>query len=396
MPRKCCLISTRVFSCLKPSCNPPYRIGSIQDKLKIPAATIKSFLFERSLSNVSQARQNLEAIKSEEQLLLFSRVPDSLAKPCNKWTPALDKKLLELGQQKGSVTWKMLATKHFPEFSHLQIYDRYQDISRPWGKGKWSTEELYLLKQAVPIFGSDWVAISERVGTRCRRQCRSKWRILIDPEIGRTPWTAEESERLVRLVIKDAGFQRKNKCPDYSNIDWKAISKYFPSKTIFLCQRHFFNKLCDKAQDKLNLPPFDKGSWPSQQSTKLIALVEQHSNNWTLISSELQTRSPRQCSSHWNRLKIKKHMVASNAPLNRRRFTPLEDDLLLRMYRLLGKQWKVICSSQPAFSSRTPSAILGRFLKLMAKLQKPWFTLLPELGPEGSRGKMVDSNRNLI
>ncbi|KAJ9061208.1 Transcription factor myb3r-5 [Entomophthora muscae] len=357
-------------------CSPPAgnSLSLLDTNRKVHISTCSSLMLLQG-DHSTEAKNN-----AKPEIKTFSRVPDSLAKLQTKWTPEMDKKLLEAAKKKGSKIWKMVAAETFPEFNTKQVYQRYLTISHDWAKGKWSEKELSLLKQVATIYSPDWVAISNHVVTRSPLQCLNKWGSLIDPEVGRTPWTVVESDKLLRLVLKSPGLIVKDKSPCYADVDWTIISRYFLNKTRALCRSHFFNNLCDKALDKLHLPPYDKGPWTPQQSAKLISLVQEYSTNWTLISFKLRTRSPSQCMFHWNALKKKKIQIMNGVPKSVTKsikWTPAEDEALLRMYRLLGKQWTLIINSEPTLASRDRKKAQVRFITLIRKIQKPWFTLLP-------------------
>ncbi|KAJ9068585.1 hypothetical protein DSO57_1027181 [Entomophthora muscae] len=344
-----------------------------------------AFILSRHFNSSIRCRKEAVPLKpgstqNTPKKTLFSRVPDSLLKSKSSWTSEMDRMLLETRKSEAKMPWNMFAMEYFPKFTGVQIYRRYTYITLNTHKGKWSDKELYLLKQAVSLFGSDWGTTSKHVATRSPAQCKRKWDTLVSPEIGRTAWSASESERLVRLVLESPNFKMNNRSPNYTQIDWEDISKWFPNKTRHMCRYHFLTNLCGTAREKFKLAPFDKGLWTPQQTAKLISLVEQHSTNWTLISSELRTRSPLQCKSHWKEQTWKKKQIISGVPLKQPKlkfWTPVEDEALLRMYRLLGKQWMVMSLAEPTLTSRTDRAIQSRYRILQNALKGPWFTLLP-------------------
>ena len=68
----------------------------------------------------------------------------------------------------------------------------------------WTPEEDQKLKEAVDAYGcNNWGAVVALVGNgRTRSQCAQRWNRVIDPRISKANWTAEEEEKLLRVVEK--------------------------------------------------------------------------------------------------------------------------------------------------------------------------------------------------
>nr|POF03813.1 transcription factor myb52 [Quercus suber] len=97
---------------------------------------------------------------------------------------------------------------------------------KPLNSGTWLPAEDHRLSEAVAQYGSRWVLVASKVETRNGDQCAKRWNEHLNPELDRSPWTAEEAsvpissdeERLLNLVEQ------------YGN-NWKPIaSSFFESR----------------------------------------------------------------------------------------------------------------------------------------------------------------------
>nr|POF03828.1 transcription factor myb52 [Quercus suber] len=97
---------------------------------------------------------------------------------------------------------------------------------KPLNSGTWLPAEDHRLSEAVAQYGCRWVLVASKVETRNGDQCAKRWNEHLNPELDRSPWTAEEAivpissdeERLLNLVEQ------------YGN-NWKPIaSSFFESR----------------------------------------------------------------------------------------------------------------------------------------------------------------------
>jgi myb proto-oncogene protein len=103
--------------------------------------------------------------------------------------------------------------------------------------GSWALEEDAKLTRAVANASkkkcgkehtTDWTAISALVPGRTRKQCQSRWKVVLDPSIDRAnaskgKWTADEDSKL-----KDAVQTQGDK-------GWVALSALVPGRTKSQC-----------------------------------------------------------------------------------------------------------------------------------------------------------------
>ncbi|KAG0330999.1 Myblike DNAbinding domain-containing protein [Podila horticola] len=69
--------------------------------------------------------------------------------------------------------------------SAIQCHSQFKTVLHSGTKGKWTLEEIGMLKEAVELYGREWQAVSKHVGTRAPGQVRQKWNQLSDKAVER-------------------------------------------------------------------------------------------------------------------------------------------------------------------------------------------------------------------
>lgn len=103
-----------------------------------------------------------------------------------------------------------------------------------------------------------------------------------------------------------------------------------------------------------------KNPFSADEDRKLISLVKFFARkkdiNWTYISLQMKTRSPRQCKDRWcNYLDTK---------INKTEFSAEENAFILQKVGEMGKKWKKIASMM---NNRTDVSIKSQYRKLMRR-----------------------------
>jgi hypothetical protein len=103
-----------------------------------------------------------------------------------KWTSDEGIKLKDALQKHGGKSWDKIAAL-IPGQTKIQCHGRWHglgcSIGRAKGRtGKWTSDEVIKLKGAIKTHGDkDWVAISELVPGRTKKQCWGRWKKHMDP-----------------------------------------------------------------------------------------------------------------------------------------------------------------------------------------------------------------------
>lgn len=111
----------------------------------------------------------------------------------------------------------------------IAVYHHVRRTFHPLsGKGKWTTEEDALLRQAVAEVGQQWEKVSSRVG-RMSSDCRDRYRNHIAHRELRVTgtWTKEEEEELTMIVTEMTIDQGKD--PD-NDVFWGVVSQRMGNK----------------------------------------------------------------------------------------------------------------------------------------------------------------------
>ncbi len=152
--------------------------------------------------------------------------------------------------------------------------------------------------------------------------------------INQKKWTKEEDEELIKLVKTHNGKK------------WKEIASNFHNKSPLQCFSRY----------KRIRPEIYKGSWKKEEDNLILSLIEKHGTSWSKISKIIKTRNGKQ---------IRDRYINVLSPnLNKQKFTPEEDYLLLKLYSQYGPKWATI---HTFFKNRTTDMIKNRFHSSLKK-----------------------------
>jgi len=133
-------------------------------------------------------------------------MPEPLSAPSTptgsrtSWTPAEDAVLLKAVATFKGKNWKAVAAQ-LPNRTRAQCAHRYQKVLNPnLKKGAWSAEEDDSLLAAVHKHGpGKWSRIADSVHGRNGKQCRERWQNHLRSDVTKEPFSAAEDELIVRL-----------------------------------------------------------------------------------------------------------------------------------------------------------------------------------------------------
>ena len=152
--------------------------------------------------------------------------------------------------------------------------------------------------------------------------------------INQKKWTKEEDEELIKLVKSHNGKK------------WKEIASNFHNKSPLQCFSRY----------KRIRPEIYKGSWKKEEDNLILSLIEKYGTSWSKISKIIKTRNGKQ---------IRDRYINILSPnINKKKFSPEEDDLLLKLYNKYGPKWATI---HTFFKNRTTDMIKNRFHSSLKK-----------------------------
>ena len=110
----------------------------------------------------------------------------------------------------------------------------------------WTITENNRLLAGILKFGLDnWTAIAKFVGSkRSRSQCNQRWTRSIDPNLSKSPWTIEETNKLC-LLVKQHGDKA-----------WTLISSLMGNRSDVQCRYHY-NQISKRNRKRKIHPQYD-------------------------------------------------------------------------------------------------------------------------------------------
>eukprot|EP01138_Halocafeteria_seosinensis_P005765 gb/GECG01005894.1/.p1 GENE.gb/GECG01005894.1/~~gb/GECG01005894.1/.p1 ORF type:complete len:797 (+),score=98.80 gb/GECG01005894.1/:1-2391(+) len=141
------------------------------------------------------------------------------------WTAKEDSQLRSAVIQHGPEGWEKIASKisqtSKSEKSSTDCQARWAKIIRPEGmyQGAWTEEEDNVIRDMVQVHGTKhWAQIAKVLLCRSGKQCRERWFNVLDPEIKRDPFSAEEDELILKEKFKEGS-------------KWASIANKLPGRT---------------------------------------------------------------------------------------------------------------------------------------------------------------------
>jgi hypothetical protein len=243
------------------------------------------------------------------------------------WKAEEDAKLTEAVKRHGNHCWAVVAAMVSGRTNN-QCRERWVKTVDPSNGNKvqrrsWKPEEDAKLTEAVNKHGKYcWVEVAAMVSGRTDKQCRARWVNTVDPTNGNNlgRWTTEEDAKLTEAVEKHG----KN---------WVEVAEMVPGRTNRHCRKHWVDTL-DHANG-------NKGTWATEEDTKLTEAVKKHGNHWVEVAAMVSGRTSNQCRVRWT-LTLDP-AIGKNAG----KWTPEEDATLTEAVKKHGKNWVAIAAMVP-------------------------------------------------
>jgi len=153
---------------------------------------------------------------------------------------------------------------------------------------KWTNEEDELLIQAVNGCGSFppkcWKAIATKVPGRNEQQCLQRWRNVLACKYRKGVWTPEEDEILRKCYENTDGENQNNIFKQIKKVPrtWDQIAGEKLNRTAKQCRERWANILD---------PNLRNDDFTEEEDKRIIALHEQHGNQWKKIATFLNGRT---------------------------------------------------------------------------------------------------------
>ncbi|KAF2108590.1 hypothetical protein BDV96DRAFT_262578 [Lophiotrema nucula] len=180
-----------------------------------------------------------------------------------------------------------------------------------------------------------------------------------------TRWR-EEEDNILRAYVKQ-----------YTDIgcatDWSFVAEKLPRRTNKDCRKRWVNHVSGGLR---------KGPWEADEDMMLLDAVAQHGQKWTLVASEVGSRSADRKSmlpfARLQHLLVKLLITLSpecakrwqhnlDPRLDHQRWTPKEDELLLESVERYGREWRKI--QEKHYSTRSANDLKNRFTILSKKIR---------------------------
>jgi myb proto-oncogene protein len=229
---------------------------------------------------------------------------------------------------------------------------------------QWTEAELSRLKDLVEKYTPKgrWNEIAEELETgRVGWQCLAAYQRHLRKDLLKGRWSTEEDAKLLGLVRECSG-------PD-GQVNWPRVTNAIYDRTAAQCIHRYY-----KALD----PSIRRGRWTPEEDEMLRLGVSLHDHDWYLVCRWVPHRTDMQCRERW--------MNVLHPALKQEKFTPEEDNLLLKTVEEAGGpgSWAAIQSAH--FPTRTDNQLRRRYNQLTSGKRNKRRAADEEVAPAERKG----------
>merc|ERR1712194_592558 len=130
----------------------------------------------------------------------------------------------------------------------------------------------------------DWIAT--HIHGRTGRQCRDRWRVILDQgeQLKRGKWSVEEDEHLQKLYA------------EHGSKNWSWIATQIWGRNRMQCKNRWHSR-----EQRVDLKT-KSVKWSADEDEQIKELVAEHGNeSWAWIATHIRGRSGTQCRQRWAR-----------------------------------------------------------------------------------------------
>lgn len=146
--------------------------------------------------------------------------------------------------------------------------------------------QLYPELMATPDLDAnkvDWRRVAEAFGdSRKAKECRRRWVALLNPNLRRGRWTADEDQLLL----------------DQYNLHgplWQTIARNIQGRSEHQCSKRYREILDPGVRDRLK-------PWTDEEDLLLVRMISKHGTKWKTIAQGLELRLSLTCRNRWRTL----------------------------------------------------------------------------------------------
>eukprot|EP00171_Calliarthron_tuberculosum_P003335 IDg3335t1 len=289
----------------------------------IQRRTANPAMFNSEVFRSFENRENEERHRNETMRL------NSLSRRRTRWTAQQDALLDRLGQR--TRDWIFISSK-FPGRTPLACRRRYMHKNPNYESIEWSGEEDNLLRELIHRFHGDTHKVADFIPDRSENMVRKRWDVICDrPPILFTEWTEEEDQQLIDLVARVGS-------------GYYSIANIIPGRSKQDCVRRW-----NELRHIHKLPRAKANVWTHEEDVRLMELVREHGKKFKLIDTMIENRSFSSIKGRYNRLsKTRSDRIFD---IKRTKWTNEEDTRLVDVVNQIGQNWSMVATH---FTHRSP------------------------------------------